>query len=112
MIDPALRSKILHDLALEHVSAEQQDRIIENIEANAQKRLAALIPDMLTAAQHAEIAAMQAQGMSDRDVLQWIVEHLPSSYDALLRAAILGVADEMTELGRQLRERSNPSSTV
>lgn len=89
------RSQLLLALELQNEPIERQTATLQKIENLARRRLAGVLPDMLSDAQLEEVAGMQSRGVSQEEIAQWIVQHLPQPYDELLFAAMRGVVDDI-----------------
>lgn len=76
---------------------EQQEAALQRIERLAQRRLAPLLPDMLSPSQLQEVAALQEQGTSQEELVALVVAHLPQPYDELLFATVRGVVDDILQ---------------
>lgn len=96
MFDEKLRASVLKTLGLEHATAEDQDIALLHVESTAYKRLARMVPELLTDEQLQHTETMRAAGKSDEEIFAWVQEQLPD-YEQLMSGAIQDVAEEVAQ---------------
>lgn len=104
---PEFRAIILTALRLQDAPSEQQERILQRMASNAEKRVGLLIPDLLTAPQLAEVQARLAAGKPETETMQWVLAQLPQPYEELVQAALEDILEETIMMSKKLRDRTS-----
>ncbi len=91
--DEALRNEVLQKLGLTGASQETQDAALYKIEQIANRRIALVIPELLTPEQTEAVEQKRKAGEDDDAVIDWVVAQIPQ-FDDLLKASILDVVDD------------------
>jgi len=96
MSDDELRAEILGALDMKDVPEDMQQEALYRVEAIANERLAAAIPDLLNEEQQAHFNAMYDENKSGDEIIEWVHSELPQLDDAM-RGLMIDVANEVAE---------------
>jgi tetratricopeptide (TPR) repeat protein len=97
-VNEELRTRVLQILGMTESSKDKQEAVLSHIESTARKRMALGIPELLTDEQVEYIDKMDSNGASEVEIKQYIESLLPATFDELLEATILDVAEQLVGL--------------
>lgn len=86
--------QIIDKLKIQGLPPENQQAILDKIEAAANLRFANSLTELLTEEQLAEVDKLEASNKTDEEVVTWIEQQIPN-HDEIMRAVMLDITDEV-----------------